>query len=124
MPRVEVARSNEVFEGEFHAAKVGGYTVLVTRSQGKLCAIENKCPHLGFPIARGKLEGGAIRCPWHGSRFSLCTGENLDWVNSVAGIGMPKWSHGLIAFGKLPAPIRTFKVSERNGTVFVTVPSD
>lgn len=121
MQRIEVARSDEIFEGEFHAARVGDYKVLVTRAKGRLCAIENKCPHLGLPLAKGEIVDGTIRCPWHGSRFDLCSGENLDWVNGFVGVPLPKFTHGLIALGKKPAPVRSFAVEERKGAVFVTL---
>ncbi|HEY0975430.1 MAG TPA: Rieske (2Fe-2S) protein [Solimonas sp.] len=122
MSRIEVAKLDEIFEGEFHAAKVGDYKVLITRTKGQICAIENRCPHLGLPLARGEIADGAVRCPWHGSRFDLCTGENLDWVNGVAGIPLPKFTHGLIALGKAPAPVRRFEVSVEDGIVYVDVP--
>ena len=122
MSRIEVAKLDEIFEGEFHAAKVGDYKVLITRTKGQICAIENRCPHLGLPLARGEIADGAVRCPWHGSRFDLCTGESLDWVNGVAGIPLPKFTHGLIALGKAPAPVRRFEVSIEDGIVYVDVP--
>ena len=48
-----------------------------------------------------------LKCPWHGSRFDVRTGENMDWVNAFAGIPMPKWTHGMISMGKAPAPLQT-----------------
>jgi nitrite reductase/ring-hydroxylating ferredoxin subunit len=30
------------------------------------------------PLAEGKIEGNAIRCPWHGSCFSLEDGSVLE----------------------------------------------
>ena len=32
----------------------------------------------GGPLSEGKLEEGALVCPWHGSRFDLETGRVLD----------------------------------------------
>jgi nitrite reductase/ring-hydroxylating ferredoxin subunit len=119
---IEVARSDEVFEGEFHAVKVGTHTVLLTRSQGKLCAIENKCPHLGLPVAGGSVEDGVLRCPWHGARFEICSGRNLQWANSLIRVPLPKWSHGVLALGREPAPIRTFETVEKAGAIFVKPP--
>ena len=49
--------------------------VLVTRSaSGELCAIAATCSHLGGPLEEGEREGDTVVCPWHGSRFDLCTG--------------------------------------------------
>ena len=122
MSRIEVAKSDEVREGAMHAVQAGGRAALLTRVNGKPQAIENKCPHLGLPLARGKIVDGSIRCPWHGSRFDICSGKNLDWVNSVAGVPMPQWSHRFIALGKEPKPVCTFAAEEEGGKVFVTLP--
>jgi len=119
MSKVEVAKSAQIHEGEIHLASAGGHSIALTRITGTVRAFENKCPHLGLSLARGKIENGTITCPWHGSRYDICSGKNLDWVNSIVGIPMPQWSHGLIALGKSPAPVRTFDVSEGNGAVFV-----
>ncbi len=115
----KVAKSGDVCEGQIHAVKMDGQTVLTTRVQGKLCAFSGKCPHVGLPLAGGKIVDGTIQCPWHGSRFDLRSGKNLDWVNSLAGMPMPKWSHGMISLGKKPAPLKMYQASERDGAVFV-----
>jgi nitrite reductase/ring-hydroxylating ferredoxin subunit/uncharacterized membrane protein len=55
---------------------VDGEAVLVTRSTGgELCAIANTCSHFGGPLAEGQREGDVVVCPWHGSRFDVCTGK-------------------------------------------------
>lgn len=119
MSQIEVAKSAQVVEGGVHVASASGRSIALTRVQGAVQAFENKCPHLGLALSRGKIEGGAITCPWHGSKFDICSGKNLDWVNSFVGIPMPDWTHGMIALGKKPAGIKIFKASENNGAVLV-----
>ena len=121
MKQVNVARSTDVIEGKVHAGNAEGQPVLLTRVQGKVCAFSAKCPHIGLSLARGKIENSVIRCPWHGSRFDIATGENLDWANSFGGMPMPKWSHGLLTFGKKPAPLAMYEAAETDGAVTVTV---
>lgn len=59
-----------------HAVEVAGEAVLVTRSvSGDVCAIANTCSHFGGPLAEGEREGDVVVCPWHGSRFDVCSGE-------------------------------------------------
>jgi nitrite reductase/ring-hydroxylating ferredoxin subunit len=121
MKRTQVCKSGDVVEGVPFSVKAGEHSLIVTRIKGKIQAISAKCPHLGMSMARGKISEGAIQCPWHGSRFDVCTGRNLDWVNSFAGIPMPKWSHKIIGLGKQPAAVATFESSEENGAVFVNL---
>jgi len=122
MKRVDVADSSRVTEGAILAVRAEGLAVLLTRVGGQAYAVENKCSHLGWSMARGSIEGSALQCPWHGSKFDVCTGENLDWVNGFAGVPMPGWTHRLIALGKQPAGIRTFETAEESGRIFVTLP--
>jgi len=121
MKRVRVAEPGQVREGELLAVKAEGIAILLTRVNGAVHAIENKCPHLGLSMARGSLMDGVLRCPWHGSRFDVCTGRNVDWVNAVVGIPMPRWTHRLIALGREPAPVKTLAVEHDEQHVFVII---
>ena len=38
-------------------------------------AAQRKCPHLGFNLCRGSLDGGAVVCPLHKAKFDLATGK-------------------------------------------------
>lgn len=59
-----------------HRVEVAGETVLVTRSVGgDVCAIANTCSHFGGPLDQGEREGDVVVCPWHASRFDVCSGE-------------------------------------------------
>ena len=58
------------------AVDVDGQPVLVTRSvSGELCAIADTCSHEGGPLAEGERDGDIVVCPWHSSRFDVCTGK-------------------------------------------------
>lgn len=122
MKQIEVARAGDVKENQALGVNAAGTPVLLTRVNGQVKAVSSKCPHLGLSLARGKLEGGSITCPFHGSRFDVCTGANLDWCNAVVGIPVPGWTSRLIAMGKKPAALPTFEASEQDGKVFVRVP--
>jgi nitrite reductase/ring-hydroxylating ferredoxin subunit len=43
-----------------------------------LLSLRQKCSGRGGTLAEGKLEGDSVVCPWHGSRFSLETGEAIN----------------------------------------------
>ncbi|MCK9991159.1 MAG: Rieske 2Fe-2S domain-containing protein [Rugosibacter sp.] len=122
MKKIRVAASGDVKESQVHAVQANGQSVLLTRVQGKVCAISSKCTHMGLSMKKGKIVDGAIQCPWHGSKFDVCTGKNVNWTNSFLGIPMPRFMHGMIAMGKKPAPVPTFTAVEEEGTVFVEMP--
>ena len=59
--------------------EVDGAGILLSRSSGgEVCAISSVCSHLGGPLEEGEREGDAVICPWHGSRFDLCSGGVID----------------------------------------------
>jgi nitrite reductase/ring-hydroxylating ferredoxin subunit len=58
--------------------KVGSQPVCVFWHDGRAYGIDDRCPHLGFPLHRGTVESGLVTCHWHHARFDLCTGATLD----------------------------------------------
>jgi nitrite reductase/ring-hydroxylating ferredoxin subunit len=122
MKQVVVANSTDVNEAVLRPVKVGDHSLLVTRVGGKVCAFSSKCPHLGLSLARGKVDGGTIRCPFHGSRFDLRTGANVEWVNALLRLPLPGWARGLMAMGRKPAALTMYEASESAGSVTVNVP--
>jgi nitrite reductase/ring-hydroxylating ferredoxin subunit len=66
----------ELSAGQLVRVDVEGTPVLLTRaSDGAVCAISNTCSHAGGPLNEGAREGDVVTCPWHGSRFDVCTGK-------------------------------------------------
>jgi len=52
--------------------------------EGEVHAVDNRCPHLGFPLHRGSVRDGLLTCHWHEARFDLCTGCTFDlWADDV-----------------------------------------
>jgi hypothetical protein len=41
-------------------------------------AVDNRCPHMGFPLHRGTICDGILTCHWHHARFDLRTGGTFD----------------------------------------------
>lgn len=117
--KTKIADTGSLEDGKGFCVKADGVNLVLIRKGDTVHAIENKCPHLGLPLARGKIENEEIVCPFHGSRFNIRTGENTDWVSAVAGMKIPAWTSALLAFGKKPRPVRTFPVSVEGQDVFV-----
>lgn len=66
--------------------KVGALPVVVFWHGDRAWAIEDRCPHLGFPLHRGTVEAGLVTCHWHHARFDLESGCTLDlWADDAHG---------------------------------------
>ncbi len=59
-------------------AKVGTHGVCVIWHDDTAYALDDRCPHMGFPLHRGSVEEGLVTCHWHHARFDLATGGTLD----------------------------------------------
>ncbi|HUS13910.1 MAG TPA: Rieske (2Fe-2S) protein, partial [Chloroflexia bacterium] len=53
---------------------VAGRTLVLWRQDGRIYALDNRCPHMGFPLDRGTCRDGILTCHWHAARFDLQTG--------------------------------------------------
>jgi nitrite reductase/ring-hydroxylating ferredoxin subunit len=61
-----------------------GGPVLVVRDGDAIVALDNRCPHLGFPLHRGSVEDGILTCHWHHARFDLRSGCTFDlWADDI-----------------------------------------
>ncbi len=45
---------------------------------GAVHAVDNRCPHMGFPLSRGSVSDGILTCHWHHARFDLSSGCTFD----------------------------------------------
>ncbi|MFZ0506221.1 MAG: Rieske (2Fe-2S) protein [Chthoniobacterales bacterium] len=52
--------------------------VLLCWSEGRPFALDNRCPHMGFPLSKGSLESGVLTCHWHHAQFDLQSGCTFD----------------------------------------------
>ena len=76
--RVRVGSLAELAERGCLTAKLGNRPVCVFYDEGEVYAVEDRCPHMGFPLRRGTVQGGLLTCHWHHARFDLASGGTLD----------------------------------------------
>ncbi|HEY3117533.1 MAG TPA: Rieske 2Fe-2S domain-containing protein [Chloroflexota bacterium] len=96
--------------------------VCVTRLNGQVYAVIDRCGHMNAPMSRGELQGDVVSCPVHHAEYSLITGKLLrpaDDREDEPG-RRPRWG-GLRPFLKT-LPLERLKVSERDGAIFVELP--
>jgi nitrite reductase/ring-hydroxylating ferredoxin subunit len=64
--------------------RVGRQTVCLFADGDEVHAVDNRCPHMGFPLHRGSIADGILTCHWHHARFDLCTGGTFDqWADDL-----------------------------------------
>ena len=68
---VRVADVKEVPEGTPKAVKVGGRSIALFQHQGSFYATDNQCPHMGYPLTRGRVRNGVLTCDWHGWSYDM-----------------------------------------------------
>ncbi|MEF8901273.1 MAG: Rieske (2Fe-2S) protein [Halovenus sp.] len=77
---------------------VDGQSIVLFHHDGEVYAVDNRCPHMGFPLAKGTVDDGILTCHWHHARFELSCGDTFDiWADDV----------------------QTFPTSVRDGDVYV-----
>ena len=55
-----------------------GHTIAVFAHGGRVYALDNRCPHMGFPLTQGTVQDGILTCHWHHARFDLASGDTFD----------------------------------------------
>src|SRR5919201_6491912 len=60
------------------------HTIVLFAEGDDVHAVDNRCPHMGFPLPRGSVADGILTCHWHHARFDLCTGGTFDqWADEL-----------------------------------------
>jgi len=55
-----------------------GHVLCLFADGEEVHAVDNRCPHMGFPLHRGTVCDGILTCHWHHARFDLATGGTFD----------------------------------------------
>lgn len=95
----------------------------VGNAAGKLFAVTRRCRHLRADLAGGTIDpDGCLVCPWHAARYDVETGRMIEGPQG--------------AFAKVPGlgtaykmvtrvlPLGRGRVTERDGTLYVSEPAD
>ncbi len=76
---VKTIKAGALREGGLSPVFPKGLPVLLARMTGdEIYAFSNKCPHMGCPLNRGRLDGHILQCPCHDWRFDIRTLAFLD----------------------------------------------
>jgi nitrite reductase/ring-hydroxylating ferredoxin subunit len=75
---VRAARLDDVRAAGRTSVRVAGHSLALFFHDGRVHALDNRCPHMGFPLHRGTLQEGILTCHWHHARFDLESGGTFD----------------------------------------------
>src|SRR5262245_23195661 len=62
-------------EGRPVLRKADGHRFACVRAGDGVHAIDDLCPHQGYPLSQGTCNGGVLTCEWHNWKFELATGD-------------------------------------------------
>src|SRR6516164_6719869 len=81
---VRAAALSEVPEGGSRVINLDGHVIALFKAQDRVFAVDNRCPHMGFPLDRGTLDDCILTCHWHHARFDLSSGGTFDqWADDL-----------------------------------------
>ena len=93
----------DLAEGESRPFSVDGTHLALFRYRGGFHAVDNRCPHMGYPMSKGSIRDGVLICHWHHWEFDLKTGG---------------------CFLTSGDDLKTFPVEERDGCLYVGIAAD
>ena len=75
---IELAKVEDIPPNTMRCFQFDTHRILLAYSEGKYYAADEMCTHEDASLCTGSLKGHYVKCPLHGSRFDLISGEALD----------------------------------------------
>ena len=73
-----MASLHELSTSKLMRIKDDNYDICLAFVDDLVYAVDNLCTHEDASLAKGSLHGHCVKCPLHGSRFDLSSGQALD----------------------------------------------
>jgi nitrite reductase/ring-hydroxylating ferredoxin subunit len=70
----------------------------------RIFAVDNRCPHMGYPLAMGSVRGETLTCDWHNWKFNLGDGGCLRGEEDVRSYDV-RLDGGRILVNLAPEPV-------------------
>jgi nitrite reductase/ring-hydroxylating ferredoxin subunit len=81
---MRVARTGDFAQTDRMVFGANDRPVLLLRHGDAFYAVDNRCPHMGFPLEQGSVHDCILTCHWHHARFDLRSGGTFDqWADDV-----------------------------------------
>jgi nitrite reductase/ring-hydroxylating ferredoxin subunit len=78
-----VAHLDELDVGAMRLVRVDGHRVCLVRTGDGVHAIDHACPHEGYGLTTGSLDGDVVTCEWHNWKFRVSDGRCLVGEEAV-----------------------------------------
>ena len=75
---IRVASLDELKSGTLLQVEAEGVKAVVANVDGSVCALKDRCSHADFPLSDGEIDGGTLKCQYHGAKFDMCSGRALQ----------------------------------------------
>ncbi len=69
--------------GSMRMLKVDGHRVCLVRTTSGVHALDHACPHEGYGLTQGELDGDLLTCAWHNWKFRVTDGECVQGEEAV-----------------------------------------
>lgn len=73
--RADAGPEADLQEGSAKCVLLNQRKYALFKVDGTVYCVDNTCTHAGGPLCEGTLDRFVVRCPWHGSRFDVRTGQ-------------------------------------------------
>ena len=108
----KVCNSKDLPNNSKKMISIQGSKILVCRSNNRLFALDNSCPHRGASLSKGEIKETKIICYMHDFQYDLISGK-LIHVPSKWNEQSPNWTKS--------DNLLLFPVSEKNGEIYVQI---
>jgi 3-phenylpropionate/trans-cinnamate dioxygenase ferredoxin subunit len=112
---VEIGKTGDLQSGEMKMVSHKGREILIARVGDSYYAADNRCPHMGGNLSRGKLEGTIVTCPRHQSQFDLKDGHVVRWTS---------WPAALVTIDQMRSrrrPVKVYPVKVEGEKLFIQI---
>lgn len=79
-------KKGDLQEGKLVKVDVDDKSIIMTKINGKLYAMDAVCSHEGGPLEDQELQGYTLICPWHQGMYDIRTAKaspETDWVTDL-----------------------------------------
>jgi nitrite reductase/ring-hydroxylating ferredoxin subunit len=101
MAKKSIGKVSDLANAPLHGVTIDDKQILIAKAGDRFFATGNVCTHNGCRLSGGKLDGENVRCPCHGSGFSLKTGE--------------------VVHGPAKNPVPAYPVTIEKGEIFIDI---